>query len=227
MNSPSPVSTVRTFSSGATRNLDTGKLDYEGFLSPLVLEAFARYMNKHRKQADGKLRDSDNWQKGMGKSVYMKSLWRHFMDLWQLHRGHQPVSPETGEPIDIETAIAACLFNLQGYLHEHLQPGKYGSLVPPELVPALNAIKDSLNASSEKTKQAAEPTIGEQAAQCVKETFEAVDRMFVAPTRSTNCLTCGRRKFNAESKCPICDKPTTGQTIYNTIEQQHVFPSDH
>lgn len=146
---------VRTFASGATRNLDTNKLDYEGFLSPVVLEAFARYMNSHRRQADGNLRDSDNWQKGMGKDVFMKSLWRHFMDLWQLHRGHTPVSPETGKPVDVETAIAACLFNLQGYLHEHLQPEKYGDRgipVPKELVASILAVanKDSQNAPTSK-----------------------------------------------------------------------------
>jgi hypothetical protein len=61
---------MRNFTTGATRNSDVNKLDYEGFLSPVVLEEFAIYMQTHRKQADGKLRESDNWQKGIPKEVY-------------------------------------------------------------------------------------------------------------------------------------------------------------
>ena len=75
---------MRVFDTGATRDADIGKNDYEGFLSPLVIQRYGKYMNKHRKQVDGKLRDSDNWQKGFGENHYavcMKSLWRHFMDL--------------------------------------------------------------------------------------------------------------------------------------------------
>jgi len=78
---------IRRFDTGATRDTDEGKLDFEGFLSPLVLERYAQYMNKHRKQSDGKLRDSDNWQKGIPLKAYIKSLWRHFFDLWKIHRG--------------------------------------------------------------------------------------------------------------------------------------------
>jgi hypothetical protein len=66
---------MREFETGATRNPEEGKLDYEGFLSPLVLECYAKYMHEHRLQSDGKLRDSDNWQKGIPKEVYMKSGW--------------------------------------------------------------------------------------------------------------------------------------------------------
>jgi hypothetical protein len=106
---------MRTFDTGATRSNDAGKLDYEGFLSPLVLERYAQYLHKHRVQADGKLRDSDNWQKGMPKSEYMKSAWRHFMDWWKSHRG---ASLPTDE--EIEDSICALLFNASGYLYEHL-----------------------------------------------------------------------------------------------------------
>ena len=103
---------VRAFDTGATRNADTGKFDYEGFLSPLVLERFAQYMHKHRHQADGQLRDSDNWQKGIPFDAYMKSMFRHFMDVWCHHRG----LPLAKEPL--EEALCALLFNVMGYLHE-------------------------------------------------------------------------------------------------------------
>jgi hypothetical protein len=77
---------MREFKSGATRDDDADKYDYEGFLSPLVLERYAEYMHKHRKQADGKMRDSDNWQKGIPVVQYMKSKLRHIMVTWKLHR---------------------------------------------------------------------------------------------------------------------------------------------
>lgn len=105
---------MREFNTGATRDTDEGKYDYEGFLSPLVLKRYGEYMNKHRKQADGKLRDSDNWQKGIPKEAYMKSGWRHFVDWWQEHRG---IVSKDG----VEEAICALCFNAMGYLHELLK----------------------------------------------------------------------------------------------------------
>ena len=102
---------VRTFVTGATRDTENGKIDYEGFLSPLALRRYAQYLHKHRVQSDGKLRDSDNWQKGIPREVYMKSAWRHFMAWWLAHRGG-------GNP---EEALCALLFNTQGYLHEILR----------------------------------------------------------------------------------------------------------
>ena len=111
----SPV--MRQFGTGATRNSDEGKYDYEGFLSPLVIERYAQYMNKHRKQADGKLRNSDNWQNLFGEhhlDVCMKSAWRHFMDLWKQHRGY--VGQDT-----LEDSLCALLFNIQAYLFKILK----------------------------------------------------------------------------------------------------------
>lgn len=105
---------VRNFDSGATRDTDEGKYDYDGFFSPLVIERFGEYMNKHRKQSDGNLRDSDNWQKGIPKTAYMKSSWRHFIDWWKEHRGYKTKD-------GIEEALCALLFNVQGYLHEYLK----------------------------------------------------------------------------------------------------------
>ena len=105
---------IRTFKTGATRDNEEGKFDYEGFLSPLVLERYAQYMDKHRKQSDGNLRASDNWQKGIPKDAYMKSGWRHFMDWWKEHRG---INSREG----LEEALCALMFNVMGYLHEHLK----------------------------------------------------------------------------------------------------------
>lgn len=108
---------MREFETGATRDSDTEKWDYEGFLSPQVLERYARFMHKHRKQSDGKMRDSDNWQKGIPKNVYMKSAWRHFIEWWFGHRAGIDSHRDM-----IEEAICALLFNAMGYLHELLKP---------------------------------------------------------------------------------------------------------
>ncbi len=105
---------MRTFDTGATRDGDANKLDYEGFLSPIVLRRFAAYMHKHRVQPDGGLRDSDNWQKGIPLDAYMKSMFRHFMDVWAAHRGFDAPS--------MEESLCALLFNVQGYFHEWSKP---------------------------------------------------------------------------------------------------------
>ena len=105
---------MRTFDTGATRDSDETKLDFEGFLSPAVLQRFGEYMNKHRKQADGGIRASDNWQKGIPIDAYMKSMWRHFFDVWKQHRGLAGQEP-------IEESLCALMFNVMGYLFETLK----------------------------------------------------------------------------------------------------------
>ena len=115
---------MRQFTTGATRDTDEDKYDYEGFLSPLVLKRYAQYMHKHRLQTDGKLRSSDNWQKGVDKDSYIKSASRHYMD-WRLH--HDELGYAANEPI--EEALCALLFNTMGYLFELIRP-PYQTSVP-------------------------------------------------------------------------------------------------
>ena len=110
----SPQEVIRTFATGANRDIDEGKLDYEGFLSPTVLKRYAEYMHKNRALKDGSLRDADNWQKGIPKDVYMKSMYRHFFDVWSNHRGIQTHD-------DKVTNLCALLFNAMGMLHEELK----------------------------------------------------------------------------------------------------------
>lgn len=108
------TTTVRKFDSGATRDLDINKHDYEAFLSPLVIERYAEYMHKNRHLTDGSLRDGDNWQKGIPFAAYAKSEWRHHVDFWKEHRG---IATRDG----MEDACCAILFNVMGYLHEYLK----------------------------------------------------------------------------------------------------------
>jgi hypothetical protein len=114
---------MQAFETGATRSDDSKKNDYEGFLSPLVLEAYADYMTEHRVQDDGQVRASDNWQRGMPFHKYIKSLFRHFLQLWQLHRGYTP-KPESRAgkmvPVTVTSAVSGILFNTSGYFHEYL-----------------------------------------------------------------------------------------------------------
>lgn len=117
---------MRKFETGATRNVDIDGFDLEGFLSPIVLMRYSEYMHKHRKQADGKLRDSDNWQRGIPLFSYMKSGTRHFMDWWMAHRGFK--SRE-----GLEEGLCALLFNAMGYLHETLKKRGYKQLCPSQL----------------------------------------------------------------------------------------------
>jgi hypothetical protein len=107
------MSDMRIFQTGATRDVDHAKPDYEGFLSPRVIEAFGAYMNHNRVTASG-VRDSDNWQKGMPRDVYMKSGWRHAFDWWKEHRG---LATKEG----LVWALCGLMFNVMGYLHEVLK----------------------------------------------------------------------------------------------------------
>lgn len=112
---------IRTFESGANRDSDQDKLDYEGFLCPKVLESYAKYMHQNRIMADGSLRDSDNWQKGIPIDQYMKSLFRHFIEVWTLHR-QSKTSPLTPTGLaEQERALCAVMFNSMGMLHEILK----------------------------------------------------------------------------------------------------------
>jgi len=108
---------IRKFPGGATRDTERNKLDYEGFFSPLVLQACAVYMHKHRLQTDGSFRDSDNWQKMYGEKHYdvcMKSLTRHFMDVWLEHRGSKSRDGQ-------KDALCGLIFNARAYLFKMLK----------------------------------------------------------------------------------------------------------
>lgn len=119
---------VRQFESGATRDSDSNKLDFEGFLSPFVLRRYAEYLHKHRIQSDGNFRDSDNWQKGIPISVYMKSMSRHYMEVWEGYRRRLDLNskgvfsikddPHVEDRLD---SLCALMFNVQGYIYEILK----------------------------------------------------------------------------------------------------------
>lgn len=119
---------VREFATGANRDRAEGKLDYLGFCSPKAQRRFGAYMNKNRRLADGSIRDSDNWQKGIPIPVYAESLMRHAQEVHELIRdavratkigAHRLL---TDAPVDhpamlaIDEAVTALFFNAQGWL---------------------------------------------------------------------------------------------------------------
>jgi hypothetical protein len=106
---------IRTFNTGATRNALEGKLSYMRALSPAVLRRYVEYLASHRKQADGNLREFDNWKKGIPQDAYCDSLMRHAIDAWARLLG-LPSSDGTG----IEDLLCAVIFNANGWLFEVL-----------------------------------------------------------------------------------------------------------
>ena len=104
---------LRVSDSGAIRNSDVGKIRYQGAVSPLVLEAYGKYIEKHSLLPDGTRRNNKNWQKLFGtpqehREVCIESAWRHFIDLLMEHDGY-----ESRDGID--EALGGLMFNIQAY----------------------------------------------------------------------------------------------------------------
>jgi hypothetical protein len=135
---------MREFDSGATRDSDDSKLDYDGFLSPYTLRRYAEYMDKHRIQADGKPRDSDNWQKGIPFTAYIKSLWRHLIEAWTLHRSGGSQVHYLRNRYEMEEALCAIIFNASGYLHEMMKPNSVGIRIFTSTPTSLNVFHEAL-----------------------------------------------------------------------------------
>src|SRR5689334_22651813 len=98
---------MRHFGTGATRDQDTSKHDYEGFNSPRVEKDYGEYMTTNRIQPDGSVRASDNWQLGIPLDAYIKSLVRHVEDLRLHHRGYADEAVDA----DLVSVLCAIRFN--------------------------------------------------------------------------------------------------------------------
>lgn len=109
---------MRTFDTGATRDSVAGKLSYMKALSPEVIEAYIMYLDKHRKQSDGSMREFDNWKFGIDKWTYLDSLLRHDKAVWKLMLGYA-VSDNHG-PVTLLDSLMAVIFNATGLAYELL-----------------------------------------------------------------------------------------------------------
>ena len=107
---------ARMFDTGATRSPLGDKLCYADFMDSRVIKRYCEYLHKHRVQTDGIVREPDNWKKGIDKTSYVDSMFRHFMDVWHWHLGHQDEMSE-----DIQTALCALMFNTHGLMFEILK----------------------------------------------------------------------------------------------------------
>ncbi len=107
---------MRSFETGATRDIVEGKLSYVKGLSPIVLRRYLQYLDSHRVQADGNIREFDNWKKGIDQGVYLDSLARHVVDVWMLCDGYN-TEDNHGE-VDLESALCGVIFNAMGMLYE-------------------------------------------------------------------------------------------------------------
>lgn len=105
---------IRKFDTGATRNDDTGALEPWGFTSALVEKKFSEYMDRHRMQADGELRASNNWTKGIPTEAYWHSLSRHILDFRLLWEGFG----REARTQDIMDSLCGIKFNVDGLIYE-------------------------------------------------------------------------------------------------------------
>lgn len=112
---------MRNFPTGATRDTDLNKIDYWGFISPKAMRSFGEYMMKHQKQADGRMRDSDNWKRGIPMDAYLRSMFRHMMDLKAILDTASIDRLEGYAPDAAIELMNAILFNVQGWLHEAIK----------------------------------------------------------------------------------------------------------
>jgi len=110
---------IRKFSTGATRDTVDDKLSYVKALSPIVLQRYVQYLDSHRKQPDGSMRDFDNWKKGIPQDVYLDGLGRHFVATWLLAQGF-PAEDNHG-PVTLEDSLCALIFGASGWLYELLK----------------------------------------------------------------------------------------------------------
>lgn len=110
---------IRKFDTGATRDTVEGKLSYVKALSPIALQRYVQYVAEHRKQADGSIRDFDNWKQGIPVDAYLDGLGRHFFAVWLLAQGF-PAEDNHG-PVTLEDTLCAIIFNASGWLHELLK----------------------------------------------------------------------------------------------------------
>lgn len=112
---------MRNYDTGATRNSDEGKMQYARIFDPSVDKAYAEYMNSQRVQADGKVRDPDNWKKGIPVADYLDSQRRHWHDVWF----HMTGRGDEAEEKDLVTALCALKFNVDGMLYEVLKERRF------------------------------------------------------------------------------------------------------
>lgn len=120
---------MRLFGTGATRNNDPTRIDWVRMLSLPAMFEYARYMQRHQKQADGSMREFDNWKGVSGKGGFplnevAESLVRHVLDLAALDQGIEPM-----RECELKETCCAIIFNAMAYLHTIISKGETNGTV--------------------------------------------------------------------------------------------------
>lgn len=208
----------RYFDTGAYRDTDDNKNDYEGCFCPLVIEEFGNYMKKNRLQPDGSIRLDDNWQKGIPKEQYVKSLFRHYHQLWKLHRGHE-TKDEKGNILTEEEAACGVMFNVMGYLHEILKEEKRIVYVgdsnheatEEDIQKGMEFLKDPL-LTNEQIKKFLEDS-----------TFKSADEYYLYKIKDIELCGC-HIEIDKDCEDPYLLDKRTGEKIFitNTFQQNKI-----
>lgn len=78
---------MRHFKNNALRDDDNGKIKYYGIRHPLTEWSYGKFMMKHKKMSNGKIREADNWWGGWDEKTSIDSLIRHAEELQAIEAG--------------------------------------------------------------------------------------------------------------------------------------------
>ena|SRR5450631_3414633 len=123
---------IRTFATGATRSPLADKLEYDGYLNPLVLKRFAEYMRKHQTQSNGERRASDNWQLNIPMASLHDSKKRHDHDVWLHIKGYPEEATES-----MEESLCAAIFGNMAMLKQVMEQSGRGTGGLQQLISAI------------------------------------------------------------------------------------------
>lgn len=110
---------IRISATGASRDDNYNKLEYIRFNDPRVEKIYCYFLTKHRKMADGSLREPDNWKKGFDAGVVLDSKGRHFLDQWEYEKYGFAKRPD--EEVNEVESLCAEMFGVKARLYELLQ----------------------------------------------------------------------------------------------------------
>jgi hypothetical protein len=110
---------ITQFDTGAVRDSQGGKPDFVETQSMLAEWRFANYMTgKKKKYGEG------NFKKGIPKSSYLQSTYRHLVKLLALEDCEKYGIPVQDWMEPNEDHASAIRFNVNGYMHEEEKEGK-------------------------------------------------------------------------------------------------------
>ena len=106
--------THRTFDSGATRDLDSWKLEYSRYINPLADYSFAEYM-KSKQIIWWEYRRWDNWQKWIPPESLFDSLVRHVEIVKLLYKWYNVIETKQDWHIEVHVLKQDEKMNLDWY----------------------------------------------------------------------------------------------------------------